>query len=114
MFAVFCYDATVDRSSTCFFEKGWRGTKICNEFRGKKWQVQTVNRFIKKIEREKITTRKEGSGRPRSASTAKNKATVDELIQSQEDKPGSHKPPSRIAKKILAFITRNIYARSRN
>lgn len=55
--------------STCFLEKGWRGTKICNEFRGKKWHVQTVNRLIKKIERENITKRKEGSGRPISVST---------------------------------------------
>ena len=37
--------------SACFLEKGWRDTKICEEFRSKKWEVRTINRLIKKIEK---------------------------------------------------------------
>ena len=48
--------------SACFLEKGWRGTKICEEFRSKKWEVRTIYRLIKKIEKNNSTERKKGSG----------------------------------------------------
>ena len=74
----------------CFLEKGWRGKKICTEFKSIKWDVTTVNRLIGKIVSTGTTTRKAGSGRPVTARTLENIAVVKELALSQEDSPGSH------------------------
>ena len=42
-------------------------------------------------------SRKDGSGRPENVSTEENKNRVEELIQSQEDNPGRHKPIREVA-----------------
>ena len=85
---------------TCFQEKGWQGTRICKEFRDKKWNVVTANRLIKNIKKTGDAKRLKGSGRPATAVTKENEEIVESLILSQEGKPGSHKSGREIAKKV--------------
>ena len=76
---------------TCFEEKGWRGAEICRQFRNKNWFPRSVNNAIKKLERTGSIYRKPGSGRPRASSgNDEINAQVEELMQSQEDQPGTH------------------------
>lgn len=84
----------------CFLEKGWLGTRICREFRDKKWNVRTVSRLIKKIKETGDVKRLKGSGRPATAVTEENEEMVESLILSQEDKPGTHDSQRKIARKV--------------
>ena len=52
----------------------------------------------KKIHETRSTDRRPGSGRPASAVTQANQEVVAKLILSQEDQPGTHLPPRKIAK----------------
>ena len=70
--------------------------RIVKEFQGKKSHV-TVKRLIAKTRSTGSIENKIGSGRPRSASNEKNKSHVEELFQSQEDNPGTHKSLREIA-----------------
>ena len=81
----------------CFREKGWCGARIVKEFPGKKWSRQSIKRLLKKIEDTGSTSRESGSGRPRKACTDENKDNVEDMIQSQEDLPGTHHPQRIIA-----------------
>ena len=72
-------------------EKGYGARRIVKEYPGRQWTVSAVNRLLKKIDITGSTDRKQGSGRPRSSSTADNVAIVSELILSQEDQPGTHR-----------------------
>ena len=84
----------------CFREKGWRGARIVKEFPGKKWSRQSVNKLVKKIEDTGSTSRQSGSGRRRTACTDENKDNVEDIIQSQEDLPGTHHPQRKIAHEL--------------
>ena len=76
------------------------GARIVKEFPGKKWSRQSVNRLVKKIEDTGSTSRQSGSGRPRTACTDENKDNVEDMIQSQEDLPGTHHPQRKIAREL--------------
>ena len=80
--------------------KGWRVARIVKEFPGKKWSRQSVNRLVKKIEDTGSTSRQSGSGRPITACTDENKDNVEDMIQSQEDLPGTHHPQQKIAREL--------------
>lgn len=84
----------------CFEEKGWRGQKIINEFPGKKWNRQSINRVIKQFEETRSTKRRVGSGRPKSVSTEENVAVVVNLSCSQENAPGTHLSQRQISKDL--------------
>ena len=62
--------------------------------------MRTVNRLIEKIRTSGSTSRKRGSGRPRTANTETNKDFVKEAIASQEDKPGTRKSQRKIARDL--------------
>ena len=64
------------------------------------WNVRTVNHAIKKLEQEGTIYRKEGSGRPDDATNAENTMIVEDLIQSQEDQPGTHFSQRQIATQV--------------
>ena len=86
-----------------FEEKGWYGAKICREFPSKNWNPVTVNKNIKKLRETGSIHRKPGTGLydgNRSVCTNENMEIVDDLIQSQEDQPGTHKSYSEIAIEI--------------
>ena len=77
-------------------EKGWGSRRMIKEFPLRQWKRSTLDDLITKIDETGDTKRKQGSGRPRSARTAENVATVEELILSQEGQPGTSKSPREI------------------
>ena len=81
----------------CLEEKGWGARKIVREFPGKGWNITSVHRIIKKIRETGSAERKPGSGRVRTATTVENKDYVEEMIVSQEDRPGTHRSQRQIA-----------------
>ena len=85
---------------TCFREKGWCGARIVKEFPRTQLSRQSVNRLVKKIEDTSSTSRQSGSGWPRTACTDENKDNVEDMIQSQEDLPGTHHPQRKIAREL--------------
>ena len=64
------------------------------------WNEHGVKTLIKKIDETGEITRKEGSGRPRTARTEENLEMVEEMILSQEDQPGTHQTPAEIAAEL--------------
>ena len=87
---------------TCFIEKRWTGrpTQIAKEFRNKKWNYRSINWLLAKYRHTGTTDRKKGSGRPVIAMTNENLAEVEQLCQSQDDKPGTHKSQRQAAPHI--------------
>jgi len=89
-----------DVIQTCVTEKGWGARRIVKEFPGKRWSVRTIHRMIKKIKDTGTTSRKPGSGRPRTVTTNENQDYVEETIVSQENEPGTHKSQRKIASEL--------------
>ena len=54
-----------------FEEKGFRAKRIVDEYQGKNWSRQSINRVIKKLIETGSVARKPGSGRPTTATTVK-------------------------------------------
>lgn len=79
-------------------EKNWGSKRVMKMFPDKLWNKNSIDRLIRKIDRDGSTRRKPGSGRPKSVRTAENIALVGEMICSQESKPHSHKTPREIAR----------------
>ena len=76
---------------TCFIEKGWTGTQTVKEFTNKKLNFRSINRVFAKYRHTGTSDRNKGSGRPVTAMTNESLAEVEQLCQSQDDKPGTHK-----------------------
>ena len=72
-------------------------TRIVDDHPEYNWNVNGVKTLLKKIDETGDVQRKEGSGRPKTARTEENVAEVEEMILSQEDKPGTHLTPTEIA-----------------
>jgi len=81
--------------AVCFTEKGWTGTRIAKEFPKKKWNYRSIN--LAKYCQTGSIDRKKGSGRPVTAMTDENLAEIEQLCQSQDDKPGTHKSQRQTA-----------------
>ena len=81
-----------------FQEKGWRGKRIVQELPSKNWNRQSVNRLIDKFIKTGTTDRAQGSGRPRSRTGYVDE--VEDLIASQEDRPGTHLSQRKIAQNL--------------
>ena len=80
--------------------KAWGGRRIVKKFPGKGWNHVTVNRLIATIRATGSVARKTGSGRQKTVCTEENKDRVEELIQSQEENPGSHKSLREVASEL--------------
>ena len=78
--------------------KGYGARRLVKEFPGKKWQVRSVGRLLKKLKETGTTSRQAGSGRPRTARTQENVDAVGDLVLSQEDAPGTHRTVRQIAR----------------
>ena len=61
------------------------------------WNINTVKSSLRKIDETGDVNRKEGSGRPMSFRTEENIEYVEEMINNQEDKWGTHETPAEIA-----------------
>ena len=78
----------------------WGAKRILKEFPDKNWKLETIKRLIRKVDATGDCKRIKGSGRPRSARSEENIEAVDELIQSQENEPGTHLTPREISRQI--------------
>jgi len=86
-------------------EKNYSVRKFLSEFPSKGWSMRTLNRLIKKIDETGNTDRKLGSGRKRSVRSANTINAVQELVLSQDDKPGQHLSVRQISKQIQVSKT---------
>lgn len=79
-------------------EQGYGAKAICKAYPNKGWSLSTVSKICKRVdERGSAAERKVGSGRPRTARTEENIDAVDDLICSQENRPGTSKSTRQIA-----------------
>jgi len=70
-------------------EKGFGAKRLLKEFPNKNWSVNSLNKLLQKIDRIRSVDRKPGSGKTGKARTAQNVDSVEELVLSQEDAPGT-------------------------
>ena len=68
-----------------YYFKGYGAKRLISEFPAKGWKKTTVNDFLKRLKETGSTTRKSGSGRPRTIRTVANISAVNDLVLSQED-----------------------------
>ena len=71
-------------------EKGWTAYRIWQEHPRFQCSRNTVEKLIRKIKETGSGERREGSGRPISATTDENADECEELAQSQDAEPGTH------------------------
>jgi len=67
--------------------KGYGAKRLIKEFPNKGWKLRALNKLLRKLKDTGTTDRRPGSGRSRSARTASNINTVNDLVLSQEDAP---------------------------
>ena len=94
------FSAAEELIKTCYVEKGWLGTRIVQEFPGKRWNCRSVNRVILLFKRTGSVARQPGSGRPRTTRSEANKDYTEDKILSQDNKPGTHKSQRKIGNAI--------------
>jgi len=95
---------------TCFTKKkGWTGTRIAKEFPNTKWNnYWGISQVLTKYRNTGTTDcNKKGSGRPVTVITDENLAEVEQLCQSQDDKPGPHNS-QRQAARITGVSRRSV------
>ena len=92
---------------TCFTKRGWTGTRIAKEFPNKKWNYRITRRVLAKYRRSGHYYRKIGSGRPVTAVTEENLAELEQLYQSQDDKPGTHNSQRQVTR-IIGVSRRSV------
>ena len=80
--------------------KNYSSRRLINEFSNKNWKRRTLDDFLRKLRTTGSVERAAGSGRPRSSRTEDNIAAVEELVQSQEDKPKTHISTRQIAREL--------------
>ena len=71
--------------------KCYSSRRLLKEFPQKNWTRRGLDYVLSNIDKYGTTERVPGSGRLCSARTSDNVATVEELVQSQEDKPQTHR-----------------------
>ena len=81
-----------------YHSKGYGRRRIQKMFPEKQWSDGGLNSLLKRIQQTNSIERKKGSGRPKSSCTQENIEIVEDLILSQEDKPGTHLSQRKIAK----------------
>lgn len=79
--------------------KHYGAKRLMKEFPSKQWKKSTLNYYLKHLRETGVITRKEGSGRPKSARTVEAIADVNDLVLSQEGKPKTHCTTRQIARK---------------
>ena len=78
--------------------------KLVKEFPCKGWRVRLVNKLLKRFQEYDTTDRQPGSGRRKTARTAKIEA-VDDLILSQDGAPQTHRTTRQIARETGIHIS---------
>ena len=67
----------------------WSAYQIWKEHPRKKGNKVSVQRLLKRFHEHGSMNRRPGSGRPRTAMTEDNEPMIEDLVCSQEEKPGS-------------------------
>jgi len=67
--------------------KNYGAKRLISEFPKKKWSRRGLQDFLRRLRMTGSIEHTSGSGRPRMVCTAQNVHAVEELIQSQEDRP---------------------------
>lgn len=88
-------------------DKGFNAYQIWKANPEKNWTKNSVSCLIKRYVEFGTMERQKGSGRPVTATSQENQDFVEELICSQEDNPGTHVTPNKIAK-ILKISDRSV------
>ena len=83
-----------------FNEKCWNAYKIWKEHQSFERFRMAVHNLIKKIKKTGSTERRNGSGRPVTATTEENRSIFEELVCSQEDKAPTHNSIRQVAPPI--------------
>jgi len=78
--------------------KGYGARKLMSEFPEKNWKKSSFNKLLKKLRDMGTVERKKGSGRPKTARTAQNVSTVEELAMCQENQPNTHRSVREISR----------------
>jgi len=71
--------------------KGYGPRRLMTEFPEKNWKKGGLEKLLRKLREKGSTNRRHGSGRPKHARTEENVTSVEELVQSQEDQPQTHR-----------------------
>ena len=79
-------------------EKHYSSRKLLKEFPHRGWSRGGLDKLLRKIDELSTVERITGSGRPQSARTDENIEIVAELVQSQEDRPQTHRTVRQIAR----------------
>ena len=88
-----------------YYFKGYGAKRLISEFPAKGWKKTTVNDFLKRLKETDSTTRKSGSGRPRTVQTVANINAVNDIGLSQEDAPQTH----HTTREKRAFMVHQFY-----
>ena len=80
--------------------KGYGAKRLLKEFPLKSWSLTALNRILKTIDDTGSSARKTGSGRRPLWRGAENIENVEQLVQSQENKPGTHRSLREIAREM--------------
>jgi transposase len=78
--------------------KGYGAKRLLKEFPMKQWSLASVSRLLKQINDTGSSATKERGGRRRSSRTADNIQSVEQLVLSQEDAPGTHRTLREISR----------------
>ena len=78
--------------------KGYGSRKLMTEYPKKKWKRRGLDKLLRKVRETGTVERKNGSGRPKTACSAENVSTVEELALSQESRPQSHRSVRQISR----------------
>jgi len=78
--------------------KGYGVRRLLKEFSLKPWSLSGLNRLLKNIAVTELSGRKPGSGVRRAARIDANIEAIEQLVLSQENKPGTHRTIREIAR----------------
>ena len=70
-------------------EKHYGAKRFLKEFPNRNWSIAALNRLIAKIDTS--ADKRYGGGRPHTVRTMENVESVETLVLSQEDRPGTHR-----------------------
>ena len=87
-----------------YYFKGYGAKRLISAFPAKGWKKTTVNEFLKRLKGTGSTTRKSGSGRPRTVRTVANFNAVNGLVLSQEDTPRHIVQHDRLREKRASIV----------
>jgi len=80
--------------------KGYGPRRLMTEFPEKNWKKGALEKLLRKLRDTGSTNRRYGSGRPKHARTEENVTSVEELVQSQEGQPQTHRSTRQIAREM--------------